>query len=49
MLGKQQISSGTKVGDTALLQNLFCALAQLLRKQFPEINIVFPSCAIDAI
>jgi hypothetical protein len=49
MLRKQQISSDTKVDDIVLLQNLFCALAQLLRKQFPKINIVFPSCAIDAI
>jgi hypothetical protein len=49
MLRKQQISSDTKVDDTALLQKLFCALAQFLRKQFPKINIVFPSYAIDAI
>jgi hypothetical protein len=39
-----------RADKAVFLQNLFCALAQFhFLKHSPKVNIVFPSCAIDAI
>jgi hypothetical protein len=40
-----------KTYEAVFLQNLFCALAQFhfFSKHSPKVNIVSPSCAIDAV
>jgi hypothetical protein len=39
-----------RADEAVLVQNLFCALAQFhFFKHSPKINIVFPSCVMDAI